>query len=88
MWQVYLVDLSIGERQRVADVVRVEAQGTAFYVCQELEPHLQEGIAARCEQTGPDPATGAPEPPPGWHITTCGWCGGEATHEDNCKNDS
>jgi hypothetical protein len=25
---------------------------------------------------------------PGWHITTCGWCGGEATHEDNCKNDS
>jgi hypothetical protein len=30
----------------------------------------------------------APDPGPGWHITTCGWCGGEATHEDNCKNDS
>lgn len=35
-----------------------------------------------------EPGGGAPEPGPGWHITTCGRCGGEATHEDNCKNDS
>ncbi|MCW2898660.1 MAG: hypothetical protein JWO67_925 [Streptosporangiaceae bacterium] len=26
-------------------------------------------------------------PPPGWHITTCGRCGGEATHRDGCQND-
>jgi hypothetical protein len=51
MWNVYLVDTSIGERAEVADVVTVEYEHTAYAVCNELEPYLVEGIKARIRES-------------------------------------
>lgn len=51
MWNVYLVDTSIGELAEVADVVTVEYQQTAYAVCDALDPYLADDIEARIRQS-------------------------------------